>query len=180
MISTIAVAGGAFLLGKYLLSLKDSAEKLIFNLAGARFKGNSLDKGITGGLLNPRLNFELLFNVSNPGNATIKLDFLMLDAVLKMENGNDISIGQVRLEELDTLRKSNPTAYTFPANKTNTFIVPISIQVYNFSNAQALWSIINGTKITGIQGKGYLKANGVRIEINEVKQFDKPKEEEEE
>ena len=169
MLSNILLAAGGLYLVKKIWSLQDSATKLMFSFAGARFKGGKLNTGFSGG----NLNIEALFNVSNPGKTTINLEFLMLDVVLEVEGGGKIGITQIRLENLEEKRKTNPNFMSFPSQQTNQLVVPISIPLASLSNIQLIAAIVSGKKITGVTGTGYIMANGIRIAFNETKQFGK-------
>lgn len=168
---TILLLATAALIGSRLLKLKDSAEKLIFNFQGAKLKGGKLRTAIVAGTL----NIEAVFEVSNPGKAKIKLDFLMLDAGLVWPDKSESPLATIRIENIEKLREEskNPNLYTFEPQKTSTIAIPIKIPLTSISHLGIITKILGGKMPVGAKMKGYIQANGIRIPMDELKPFAK-------
>lgn len=166
--SILLLATAAFI-GSRLLRLKDSAEKLIFNFAGARLKGGKLKTAIVAG----NLHIDAIFEVSNPGKAKIKIDFMMLDASLVWPDKSESALATIRVEDINKLRAENPNLFVFEPEKTSTIAIPIKIPLTSVSHLGIITKIISGKMPVGAKIKGYIQANGIRIPMDELKPFAK-------
>lgn len=168
---TALVIGLAAFIGSRLLRLKDSAEKIIFTFVQARLKGGKLKTAIVAGTL----NLELVFDVTNPGKARIAMDYMMLDASLKFKDGSEAPIASIRVEKMDDIRKqnNNPNLYVFEPQKTSQIVIPIKIPLTSVSHLGLIAKVISGNLPVAAIVKGYISANGIRIEMNETKPFGK-------